>query len=201
MGRKMASDRTGTVKRKTKETDVQVSLDLDGGGTYSVETGIPFFNHLLELFARHGGFGLKIAAGGDLDVDFHHLVEDTGICLGEAFRKAIGTMGGIRRYGQALVPMDEALVRSVIDISGRPYLCYQVTVENPMVVHFNAQLAEEYFRAFAHNANVTLHIDSIRGRNTHHILEAVYKSFGVALKSAVEIVSPEDEIPSTKGVL
>ncbi len=193
--------RIGNVTRKTMETEIEVTLNLDGDGSYTINTGIPFFNHMLELFARHGRFSLDLHGEGDIEVDFHHLVEDTGITLGKAFREAIGTKKGIRRYATATVPMDESLVRVSIDISGRPYLHYEVSIEEPVIVHFNSQLIEEFFRAFVHNADITLHIDAIRGKNAHHILEAVFKAFSVALRDAVEIRDPGGDVPSTKGVL
>lgn len=193
--------RIGNVTRQTKETEVEATLNLDGEGSYTINTGIPFFNHLLELFTRHGRFNLNLHAEGDIEVDFHHLVEDTGITLGQAFKEAIGTKKGIRRYATAVIPMDEALVRVSIDISGRPYLYYDVSIDEPMIVHFNAQLIEEFFRAFVHNADLTAHIDAIRGKNAHHILEAAFKAFSVALREAVEVRDPGGEVPSTKGVL
>jgi len=197
----MDNIRIGNVTRKTKETEIETTFNLDGDGSCTINTGIPFFNHLLELFTRHGHFSLNLHAEGDIEVDFHHLVEDTGITLGKAFREAIGSKEGIRRYATATVPMDEALVRVSIDISGRPYLLYEVSIEEPIIVHFNSQLIEEFFRAFVHSADITLHIDEIRGRNAHHILEAAFKAFSVALRDAVEIRDPGGDVPSTKGVL
>jgi imidazoleglycerol-phosphate dehydratase len=197
----MAENRTGAVQRKTGETEVEVlKFDLDGTGKNRVETGIPFFNHLLELFAKHGRFDLEITATGDIEVDFHHLVEDTGIVMGMALKNAMGDKRGIRRYASVHIPMDEALVRVCIDLSGRPFLSYHVDVTEPAILHFDAQLAEEFFRAFVHAADITLHLDLIRGRNAHHIVEAAFKGFGVALRDATE-VRYEGEIPSTKGVL
>jgi len=197
----METERQATISRKTRETQIEVSLNLDGSGEYSINTGIPLFTHLLELFTKHSRFDLELHAEGDIEVDFHHLVEDTGIVLGQAFREAIGEKRGIRRYATAYLPMDEALVRACIDLSGRSYLSYQVEIEEPMIMHFNAQLAEEFFRAFAYNAEITLHLDLIRGRNAHHVVEALFKAFGVALSEAAAIRHPGGDIPSTKGVL
>lgn len=197
----MNGERTGNVARKTRETEIEATLNLDGGGNYTVNTGIPFFNHLLELFTKHARFNLDLHAEGDIEVDFHHLVEDVGITLGQAFKNAIGEKRGIRRYSTSYIPMDEALLRVCVDVSGRPYLSYRVEMKDPLIVHFNAQLVEEFFRAFAHTAGITLHVDCIRGANAHHIVEAAFKGFGVALAEATEVLYPEDEVPSTKGVL
>jgi len=197
----MGNGRTAQISRQTKETQIEVSLNVDGEGSYTVNTGIPFFNHLLELFAKHGRFDINLHAEGDIEVDFHHLVEDTGIALGEAFRSALGTKGGIRRFSWAAIPMDEALAQVCLDISGRSYLYYRVELADPYIVHFNANLIEEFFRAFANGAGMTLHVESIRGKNAHHVVEAVFKAFGRALFDASEVVFPENDIPSTKGVL
>ncbi|MBN2323397.1 MAG: imidazoleglycerol-phosphate dehydratase HisB [Spirochaetes bacterium] len=195
----MKSGRTAEVRRKTSETDITLKFDIDGTGVYAIDTGVPFFDHLLELFSKHGKFDMEIKAKGDIEVDYHHLVEDTGITLGDAFEKAIGDKGGIRRFASCLVPMDEALVRVSIDISGRPFLYYEVPVIDPHILHFNAGLVEEFMRAFAHGAGITLHIDSIRGKNTHHLVEACFKAFGLALFDATRITGKG--VPSTKGVL
>jgi imidazoleglycerol-phosphate dehydratase len=197
----METDRLATVSRETSETHIEATLNLDGAGTYRIDSGIPFFTHLLELFAKHGRFDLELRAEGDIDVDYHHLVEDTGIVLGEAFKKAVGAKRGIRRYATVHLPMDEALVRVCLDLSGRAFLSYQIEIEEPMVLHFNAQLAEEFFRAFAHNAEITLHADLIRGRNAHHVVEGLFKAFGVALSEAAEVRDPGGDVPSTKGSL
>lgn len=197
----MGNIRIGNVTRTTRETEIEITYNLDGTGQYNVSTGIPFFNHVLELFTRHGSFNLELRADGDIEVDFHHLVEDTGITLGQAFRSAMGEKRGIKRFAHAVIPMDEALVRVCVDISGRPYLSYQVEVPDPVIVHFNAQLIEEFFRAFVHAAEITVHVDCLRGRNAHHILEGVFKSFGVALGEASAVTDPGSEVPSTKGVL
>ena len=197
----MAKKRQGTVTRKTKETEIKAELTIEGTGSYDVDTDVPLFTHMLELFTRHGRFDLIMRATGDVEVDYHHLVEDVGIVLGQAFKKGIGDKKGIRRYGTAHVPMDEALSRVCIDISGRPYLHYEVVIDEPFIVHFNAQLAEEFFRAFAHSAEITLHIDLLRGNNAHHAIEAVFKAFGVALCMASALSNPGGDIPSTKGML
>jgi imidazoleglycerol-phosphate dehydratase len=197
----MKDARKSEVNRKTKETDIHIAFNLDGSAEYSVSTGIRFFDHLLELFAKHGRFDLNIEAKGDVDVDFHHLVEDTGIALGDAFKKAIGNKGGIQRFASSYIPMDDALARVCIDISGRAFLSYNVEIQDPFIIHFNARLIEEFFRAFTHRAEINLHIDSIRGKNAHHIVEACFKAFGVALYGASRISGSSREIPSTKGVL
>jgi imidazoleglycerol-phosphate dehydratase len=197
----MEKNRSAHVARTTTETQVDVSLGLDGAGSYTVNTGVPFFNHMLELFAKHGRFDLNIHAEGDIEVDFHHLVEDTGIVLGEAFKKALGDKGGISRFSSRCIPMDEALVRVCVDLSGRPFLHYGVELEEPLIVHFNAQLIEEFFRAFVNAAGITLHIDRLRGKNAHHVVEAVFKACGRALFDASERMFAESEIPSTKGTL
>lgn len=197
----MARKRQGTISRKTRETEIETVFGLEGIGNYDIVTDVPLFTHLLELFTKHGQFDLVLRATGDVEVDFHHLVEDVGIVLGQAFHQGIGDKRGIRRYGTACVPMDEALARVCIDISGRPYLDYEVALDEPLIVQFNAQLAEEFFRAFTHSAEITLHIDLIRGRNAHHAVEAVFKAFGVALRMASDVRNPRGDIPSTKGML
>ena len=197
----MGKKRQSTVRRKTKETEIEATFGIEGTGTHSIDTDAPFFTHLLELFAKHGRFDLEMRARGDVEVDFHHLVEDAGIVLGQAFRQGIGDKRGIRRYGTAHVPMDETLVRACVDISGRPYLSYEVAIDEPLIIQFNALIAEDFFRAFAHSAEITLHVDLIRGKNAHHIVEAVFKAFGVALRQASDVLSPGGAIPSTKGTL
>ncbi len=195
----MKAERIAEVRRKTSETDITLKFDIDGTGVYAIDTGVPFFDHLLELFSKHGKFDMEIKAKGDIEVDYHHLVEDTGITLGDVFKKAIGDKGGIRRFASCCVPMDEALVRVSIDISGRPFLSYEVTVADPHILHFHAGLVEEFMRAVAHQAGITLHIDSIRGKNTHHVVEACFKAFGIALHDATRVTGKG--VPSTKGVL
>src|SRR5947208_608338 len=193
--------RAGQIHRKTKETDIRVSLVLDGGGTARISTSIPFLDHMLELFARHGLFALEIECRGDLHIDDHHSVEDIAICLGEAFHSALGDKAGIARYGESVVPMDEALCRSVIDLSGRFYLVYEVKTQRQRIGNFSVELAEHFWRSFAEKLKCNLHIDLLRGRNTHHILESSFKASARALKQAVERNSRITGIPSTKGSL
>ncbi|MHC4105691.1 MAG: imidazoleglycerol-phosphate dehydratase HisB [Planctomycetota bacterium] len=197
----MTKKREAKITRKTKETDIDVAFVLDGKGDYNIKTDIPFFNHLLESFSRHGRFDLEIQASGDTDVDYHHLVEDTGITMGDAFNKAVGNKGGIKRFASCYIPMDEALVRTCLDISGRSFLSYNVELTHPLILNFDATLVEEFFRAFAFSAGITLHVDRLAGSNAHHIVEAVFKSCSIALRDASRVVHPENEIPSTKGSL
>ena len=194
--------RRATVQRDTKETKIRVAVDLDGTGTAKLATGIGFFDHMLEQIARHGLIDLEIEAQGDLHIDGHHTVEDVGITLGQAMAKAVGDKKGLRRYGHAYVPLDEALSRVVIDFSGRPGLVMHVPFKAGMIGGFDAQLAHEFFQGFANHALVTLHIDNLRGENAHHQCETVFKAFARALRSAVEI-DPRvgDAVPSTKGTL
>ncbi|MFQ5659046.1 MAG: imidazoleglycerol-phosphate dehydratase HisB [Gammaproteobacteria bacterium] len=198
----MSSKRTATVKRETKETRISVALSLDGAGTAAMDIGIPFLQHMLEQVARHGMFDLNIEARGDLEIDAHHTVEDVGITLGQAFNQALGDKRGIRRYGYAYVPLDEALSRVVLDCSGRPSLEYRVEYPRARVGEFDIDLLSEFFQGFVNHAQVTLHIDNLRGRNAHHIAETIFKAFGRALRMAVE-PDPrmEGSIPSTKGAL
>ena len=193
--------RAGHIHRKTKETDIRVSLVLDGGGTARISTGIPFLDHMLELFARHGLFDLEIKCRGDLHIDDHHSVEDIAICLGEAFHSALGDKAGISRYGESVVPMDEALCRSVIDLSGRFYLVYEVKTQRQRIGNFSVELAEHFWRSFAEKLKCNLHIDLLRGRNTHHILEASFKATARALSKAVARDPRIDGVMSTKGML
>ena len=198
----MTNSRTASVKRETKETRISVELDLDGTGTAVLDIGIPFFEHMLEQVARHGMFNLNISARGDLEIDAHHTVEDVGITLGQALDQALGDKAGIRRYGHAYIPLDEALSRAVLDCSGRPGLVYQVEYPRARVGDFDIDLLAEFFQGFTNHAQVTLHIDNIRGRNAHHIAETVFKAFGRALRMAVERdPRQEGNIPSTKGSL
>ncbi|MDE7280054.1 MAG: imidazoleglycerol-phosphate dehydratase HisB [Oscillospiraceae bacterium] len=190
--------RTAEITRKTKETDITVKLDLDGGNT-DISTGIGFFDHMLTAFAVHGGMGLTVKAVGDLQVDGHHTVEDVGIVLGKAFKEAIGDMKGIARYGTAFIPMDEALGFASIDISGRPFLVFNAEFSDARIGEFDTCLAEEFFRAFAFNAGVTLHLKCEYGKNDHHIAEALFKAAAHAVKAAKEVSG--NEILSTKGVL
>lgn len=190
--------RTAEINRKTKETDISVKLDLDGGNT-DISTGIGFFDHMLTAFAVHGGMGLTVKAEGDLYVDGHHTVEDVGIVLGKAFKEAIGDMKGIARYGTAFIPMDEALGFASIDISGRPFLVFNAEFSDDRIGEFDTCLAEEFFRAFAMNAGVTLHVKCDYGKNDHHIAEALFKAVAHAIKAAKAVLG--NEILSTKGVL
>lgn len=196
------SARTATVSRTTLETRIQLSLNLDGTGTSRLATGIPFLDHMLDQIARHGMVDLDIHAEGDLPVDAHHTVEDIGITLGQAIRQAIGDKTGIRRYGHAYVPLDEALSRVVIDFSGRPGLEYQVEYPRARIGNFDVDLIREFFQGMVNHAQATLHIDTLRGRNAHHIAETVFKAFGRALRQATELDPRMQGItPSTKGSL
>lgn len=190
--------RAAEITRKTKETDITVRLDLDGGNA-DISTGIGFFDHMLTAFAVHGGMGLTVKAVGDLQVDGHHTVEDVGIVLGKAFREALGDMKGIARYGTAFIPMDEALGFASIDISGRPFLVFNAEFSDDKIGDFDACLAEEFFRAFAFNTGVTLHLKCEYGKNGHHIAEALFKAAAHAIKEAKTVSG--NEILSTKGVL
>ena len=194
--------RTASLTRTTSETDISLTLSLDGSGQAEVVTGIGFLDHMLTTLARHGLFDLTVRAKGDLHVDCHHTTEDVGIVLGQAVAKALGDKHGIRRFGHALVPMDEALVEAAVDISGRPFLAWNVAIEQPRVGEMDTELFEEFFRAFAMNARVTLHISSRAGRNAHHVAEASFKAAARALRMATE-ADPRvgDAIPSTKGSL
>jgi len=194
--------RSTTVKRETRETQIEVSLDLDGQGKADLAIKIPFLEHMLDQVARHGLFDLTIKAQGDLEIDAHHTVEDIGITLGQAFTKALGDKTGIRRYGHAYVPLDEALSRVVLDCSGRPGIEYRAEYPRARIGEFDVDLIYEFFQGFVNHAMVTLHIDNIRGRNAHHIAETIFKAFGRALRMAVEI-DPRMEgiLPSTKGSL
>jgi imidazoleglycerol-phosphate dehydratase len=195
------ASRAAEVRRKTKETDIRVRLALDGTGRAAVATGVPFLDHMLELFARHGLFDLDVECRGDLEIDDHHSVEDVAICLGQALAEALGDKAGIARYGAALVPMDEALCRSVIDLSGRFYLVYEVETRRHTIGNFSVELAEHFWRSFAEAARCNLHIDCLRGRNTHHILEGTFKATARALRQAVERDERITGVLSTKGVL
>lgn len=193
--------RTASIERKTKETDIRLSLNLDGKGETRLSSGIPFFDHMLEQIGRHGLIDLYIEAHGDLEIDAHHTVEDIGICLGESLRDALGDKSGIVRYGHAYVPLDEALSRVVLDLSGRPGLEYAVAFPKERVGDFDVDLFKEFFQAVCNHARITLHIDCIRGANNHHIIETVFKAFGRALRMAVEPDPRQSGIPSTKGAL
>jgi len=193
--------RSAEIKRKTKETDILVKLNLDGKGKYSIDTPLPFFNHMLELFSLHGMFDIKLNATGDVEVDDHHLVEDTGIVLGVAFKKALGDKNGIRRYGFASIPMDEALVDVSVDISGRGVLVYNIKTNTRYIKKFELSLLEDFWIAFANNSGITIHINQSYGRNSHHIVEASFKGAGRAISNAVSVDSRISSIPSTKGLI
>ncbi len=198
----MKSDRTAKVTRDTKETQIKLSLNLDGTGASTLATGLPFFEHMLTQVARHGLIDLDIAAKGDLEVDAHHTVEDVGIVLGQAFHQAIGDKSGINRYGHAYVPLDEALSRAVVDLSGRPGLEYRCDYVRPRVGDFDVDLLHEFFQGFVNHALVTVHLNNLSGANAHHQAETLFKAFGRALRMAVtRDPRIEGEVPSTKGSL
>jgi imidazoleglycerol-phosphate dehydratase len=191
--------REATLRRETKETTVDLTLVVDGSGTTSVSTGIPFFDHMLEQLGKHGGFDLTVAATGDLNVDLHHTVEDVGIVLGQALREALGDRRGVRRFANSLVPLDEALVQVALDLSGRPFLVYDIDPVSEWIGTFDPQLAEEFWKGFVDGARVTLHLRSLSGKNGHHVIEASFKGVARALRDAVKVES--DDVPSTKGTL
>ncbi len=193
--------RVAQIRRQTKETDVRVALTLEGKGSSKIATGIPFLGHMLELFARHGLFDLEIECRGDLHIDDHHSVEDVAISLGQAFSEALGDKSGIARYGFSIVPMDEALCRAALDLSGRFFLVYEVPTKRQRIGNFSVELAEHFWRSFAEHMKCNLHIDLLRGRNTHHVLEASFKAVARALRQAVEQDSRIEGVLSTKGVL
>ena len=194
--------REAKVARKTTETDIEVAVNLDGTGTYDVETGIGFLDHMLEIFSRHSLIDLKVRAKGDLHIDFHHTTEDSGIAIGEAIHRALSDRRGIRRYASAMIPMDETLSRVSIDVSDRPYLIWKVAFSKPKLGEMDTELFKEWFQAFAQNARVTLHVENIYGENNHHIVESCFKALARALRDATE-TDPRaaDSIPSTKGTL
>jgi imidazoleglycerol-phosphate dehydratase len=192
--------RQAKIERKTKETQVELGLDLDGGEA-SVSTGVGFLDHMLELLARHGRLGLEVEAKGDLETGAHHTTEDVGICLGQAIDEALGDRAGIRRYGAATVPMDEALSECAIDISGRPLLVFGAELPQVAIAGFDAELTEEFFRAVANNAKLTLHLNVRYGSNAHHMIESAFKAFARALRMAVSLDPDESGVPSTKGTL
>jgi imidazoleglycerol-phosphate dehydratase len=196
------SDRRAEITRNTKETQITLSVNLDGTGTSRIDTGLPFLDHMLEQVARHGLIDFALVAKGDLHIDAHHTVEDIGITLGQAFAKVVGDKKGIRRYGHAYVPLDEALSRVVVDFSGRPGLEYHVDFPRARVGEFDVDLVHEFFQGFCNHALVTLHVDCLRGKNAHHNAETIFKAFGRALRMALE-VDPRapDVVPSTKGSL
>ena len=194
--------RTAEIKRKTAETDICLSIDLDGSGVSTVDTGCGFLNHMLTLFAKHGRFDLNVSCKGDIDVDDHHTVEDIGIALGDAFAQALGEKRGIVRYGDIMLPMDEALILAAVDISGRPCLCYGLEIPTEKVGSFDTELTEDFYQGFTRRAGLTLHIRQLAGTNSHHIIEGSFKAVARVLRAAVAIdAAYADEIPSTKGVL
>jgi imidazoleglycerol-phosphate dehydratase len=194
--------RKASVARKTSETEISVSLDLDGSGTYKVSTGVGFLDHMLENFSKHSLIDLEVQAKGDIHIDFHHLTEDTGIAIGEAVAKALGDRKGITRYADALIPMDETLTRVAMDVSNRPYLIWKVNFTKPKLGDMDTELFKEWFQAFAQNAGITLHVENLYGENNHHIVESCYKGLARALRTAVT-VDPRSPhaVPSTKGKL
>jgi imidazoleglycerol-phosphate dehydratase len=195
MGRKIE------IRRKTRETGISLRLDLDGTGQYSISTGIPFFDHMLSLFTMHGFFDLDIEAEGDIEVDFHHTVEDIGICLGDGLKEAIGDGKGLRRYGVAIIPMDETLVSVALDLSMRPHLVYNSGLKRKKVGIFDLDLIEEFFRAFVTHGGITLHVNTMYGKNSHHIVEAIFKGVGRALDEASSLDRRITGVMSTKGRL
>jgi imidazoleglycerol-phosphate dehydratase len=194
--------RNGKVKRTTKETDIDVSVELDGNGTSSIETGIGFLDHMLDLLARHSRIDITVKAKGDLHIDYHHTAEDVGIALGQAVKQALGDMKGITRYADVHLPMDEALSRVAIDISGRPFLVFRTKFNRPKIGTFDTELVQEWFQAFAMNAGITLHVETLYGSNDHHISESCFKGLARALRAAISIDErAKGEVPSTKGSL
>jgi imidazoleglycerol-phosphate dehydratase len=193
--------RKAEVSRNTKETKIGVKLNLDGKGAAQIATGVPFLDHMLEQVARHGAFDLDISAKGDLHIDAHHTVEDIGITLGQAFAKAVGDKKGVRRYGHSYVPLDEALSRAVVDLSGRPGLEYHIEFTRARIGEFDVDLVHEFFQGFVNHAQVTLHLDSLKGTNAHHQAETAFKAFARALRMAVEADPRVKDVPSTKGKL
>lgn len=197
----MTPKRSASIARKSAETEVKLTLNLDGAGRAELRTGVGFFEHMLALLAYHGKMDLAVEATGDLHVDAHHLVEDVGLVLGEAFCEAVGDKDGIARYGMALLPMDEALVMVAVDVSGRPHLSFDLPLSAGRLGNFDTELVQEFFRAFVSRARLTLHVRLLAGSNTHHIIEAVFKGVGRALAAAKAVNEPGGGIPSTKGIL
>ncbi len=194
--------RKAIIDRKTNETDIRIDIDLDGNGKTTINTGIPFMDHMLNLMAVHGFMDLDITASGDIDIDYHHTVEDLGICFGQAICKSLDDKKGIRRYGQASVPMDEAMSSVVIDISNRPFLAYRVSVNNSRTGSFDIELLEEFFRAFVTYSGITMHVDLISGKDPHHIAESIFKALGKALDMATAVEERlGGKVPSSKGLL
>ena len=195
------TNRSVSKSRKTKETDIQIRLNLDGSGQYEINTGIPFFDHMLAQLARHGQMDLNIRAKGDLEIDGHHTVEDVGWVLGQALYEALGDRRGITRFGHAFVPLDEALTRVVVDLSGRPYLVYKAEFKVPRIGDLQAELIEEFLKAFVQEGKFNLHVENLYGRNQHHIAETIFKATARALRMATRVDADSSDIPSTKGVL
>lgn len=193
--------RIGTIERLTGETDIKVKISLEGQGLLTGTTGIGFFDHMLELFVKHSNCNMEISAAGDVHVDFHHLIEDLGICIGKALKNALGDKKGIKRYGISYVPMDEALVRVVVDFSGRPYLAYRVWDLKERVGGFDTELVEEFLRALSLNGGITMHVDKLAGHNTHHIIEGIFKALARSMSDAWETNANQAFVPSTKGIL
>ena len=193
--------RSAEVERRTKETDIQITLNLDGKGLSSIDTSIPFLDHMFELMAAHGFMDLTVKAKGDTEIDYHHTVEDLGICLGQAISEALGEKKAIKRYGQAIVPMDEALAQVVIDISNRPYLSYKVPLETSLTGQFDVGILSEFFRALVNHAGLTMHIELVSGDDPHHSAEAIFKAFARALDDASQREERLEGVPSTKGLL
>lgn len=193
--------RRARVDRKTKETDIQVELELDGTGTAAIDTGIPFLDHMLDALARHGFLDLRVRSRGDLEVDQHHTVEDVGLALGQALREALGDKRGIRRFGSAQCPLDEALINAVVDLSGRPFLAYNLDIKRARVGTFDTELVHDFMLAFSNEAKMTIHLHQVQGRNAHHIIEAAFKSLARALDAAKQLDPRFSGIPSTKGAL
>jgi imidazoleglycerol-phosphate dehydratase len=193
--------RTATISRTTRETEINLTLDLDGRGVHAIESGVPFLDHMLTQIARHGFFDLQIRAEGDLEIDAHHTVEDLGICLGDAFKQALGDKSGVRRYGRGSMPMHEALAAVVLDFSGRPFLVYNVPLPKAQVGNFELELVEEFFTAFCNHAGANLHVNLAYGDNLHHIVEAVFKAFARALDEATQMDPRVEGVLSSKGTL
>ncbi|MCH8083012.1 MAG: imidazoleglycerol-phosphate dehydratase HisB [Myxococcales bacterium] len=196
-----AERRSASVERKTKETEINVQLVIDGSGEYEISTGIAFFDHMLESFTRHGAFDLRLTAKGDLEVDTHHTIEDVGITLGQAFREALGSAAGIRRYGSIALPMAESKVEVALDISNRPYLVYRVDLANDRIGSFDVSLTEDFLYAFSQNAGIDLHVELLYGKNPHHVVEAIFKGLARALRTAVEFDARMKGLPTVKGAL
>ncbi len=193
--------RSAERSRKTAETDIGLRLILEGSGKSDVATGCGFLDHMLTLFAKHGGFDLSLGCAGDIEVDYHHTVEDVGICLGEALREALGDCRGIQRYGHIILPMDESLILAAVDLSGRAHLSYGLTPPTQKVGDFDTELAEEFFQGFVRTSQMTLHLQQLAGKNSHHIIEGAFKAVARALRAAVLVMPGDEGIPSTKGVL